>query len=185
MPHRYCPQCGDSLELRLLATETQDRLVCAGCAFVFYQNPKVVVGTLPVRDGRVCLLRRGIEPRLGAWTYPAGFLELGETVEDAARRETLEECQLTVRIDALLNVYSRPQIGIVNIVYLATVLGGTPTVNPEAIAFGEFGPDEIPWDELAFTSTTQALEDWARWVRTGRLPRGAAAGEADAGAGSG
>lgn len=171
MTHRYCPQCGGALELRLLDTESQDRLVCAACAFVFYQNPKVVVGTLPIRDGRVLLLRRGIEPRLGAWTYPAGFLELGETVEDAARRETLEECQLTVRIDALLNVYSRPQIGIVNIVYLATVLGGTPTVNPEALAFAEFRPDEIPWSELAFTSTTQALEDWVRTVQTGRLPR--------------
>ncbi|HEX2172842.1 MAG TPA: NUDIX hydrolase [Dehalococcoidia bacterium] len=170
MTHRFCPRCGGDLESRFLEAENHDRLICSGCAYIFYQNPKIVVGTLPIRDGRVLLLRRGIEPRLGAWTFPAGFLELGETVEEAACRETFEECQVRIRLDALLNVYSRPQIGIVNIVYLASILDGTPCVNPEALEFGEFAPDEIPWDELAFTSTTHALEDWIRVLGSGRPP---------------
>ena len=168
--HRFCPQCGAGLQSRFIEEERQDRLVCSTCTFVFYQNPKIVVGVLPIHRGRIVLLRRGIEPRRGAWTFPAGYLELDETVEEGALRETWEECTLEVRLDALLNVYSRPQVGIVNIIYLATVLGGTPMPNPEALEFGEFGPDEIPWEELAFPSTRQALQDWVRLLKDGVAP---------------
>jgi ADP-ribose pyrophosphatase YjhB (NUDIX family) len=172
--HRFCPQCGAGLHSRFIEEERQDRLVCSTCTFIFYQNPKIVVGVLPIHQGRVVLLRRGIEPRRGTWTFPAGYLELGETVEEGALRETWEECTLEVRLDALLNVYSRPQVGIVNIIYLATVLGGTPTPNPEALEFGEFGPDDIPWDDLAFPSTRQALHDWVRLFKDGIAPTPAA-----------
>ena len=168
--HRFCPHCGSGLQSRFVEEERQDRLVCSTCTFIFYQNPKIVVGVLPIRTGRVVLLRRGIEPRRGAWTFPAAYLEMGETVEEGALRETWEECAFEVRLESLLNVYSRPQIGIVNIIYLATVVGGTPRPNPEALAFGEFGPDEIPWDELAFLSTTQVLQDWVKLVKDGVPP---------------
>lgn len=160
MDHRYCPQCGGGLQFRLLDPDPLERLVCISCDFIFYQNPKVVVGAIPRRGRRVALVRRGIEPRLGTWTFPAGFLEMGETVEEAACRETLEECNLEVRIDELLNVYSRPTIGIVNIVYLATITGGTFLPNLEATEYAEFAPEDVPWDDLAFDTTRWALRDW-------------------------
>lgn len=166
MDHRYCPRCGDGLHSRVLAPDPWERLVCGSCDFIFYQNPKVVVGAIPRRGRRVALVRRGIEPRVGAWTFPAGFLEMGETVEEAARRETREECNLDVQIDELLNVYSRPNIGIVNIIYLATIVGGTFCPNPEATEYAEFEPERVPWDDLAFDTTRWALRDWVARLGT-------------------
>jgi ADP-ribose pyrophosphatase YjhB (NUDIX family) len=144
---------------RFLENEGRERLVCVECGHVHYLNPHVVAGAIPVVDGRVWLLRRAIEPRYGAWTYPAGFMEMGETVEEAATRETREELNLEIRIDRLLGVYSRPPMTTVVVVYLATALS-LPTVGQETLEFASFAPQKIPWGALAFWSTRAALTDW-------------------------
>jgi ADP-ribose pyrophosphatase YjhB (NUDIX family) len=162
LEYRYCPVCATPLQQLKLPTEDRERLVCEGCGHIFYINPKVVSGTLPIEDGRVWLLRRGIEPRLGYWTHPAGYQEWDETTEEAAIRETREELGCEVRLDRLLGVYSRGGAPVVNVIYLATMAESEkrPQLTPEAIEVGLFAPGEIPWDDLAFISTDRALRDW-------------------------
>jgi len=159
---RYCINCGTPLEERLLPSEDRPRLVCGQCGYIHYVNPKVVSGTLPVTDGKIWLLRRGIEPRLGYWTYPAGFQEWDESTEEAAIRETREELGCEVALDGLLGVYSRAGAPIVNVVYLAhlTHIGPPPHPTKEATEVRAFFPDDIPWPELAFPSTSVVLKDW-------------------------
>ncbi|MEO8284915.1 MAG: NUDIX hydrolase [Chloroflexota bacterium] len=160
--YNFCTVCGTHLEEALLPTEDRPRLVCPNCNHIQYINPKIVSGTLPIEDGRVWLLRRGIEPRYGHWTYPAGFQEWDETTEEAAVRETLEELGCDVRLDGLLGVYSRGSVPIVNIVYLASFAHErrTPCTTKEAIEVCSFAPTEIPWADLAFPSTEMVLRDW-------------------------
>jgi ADP-ribose pyrophosphatase YjhB (NUDIX family) len=147
-----------------LATEDRPRLVCHACGYIHYINPKLVCGTLPVQGGSVWLLRRGIGPRLGYWSYPAGFQESDESSEEAALRETREEIGCEVRIDSLFGVYSSAGAPVVNIVYLASLLPSScaPSTTPEAIEVGAFAPHDLPWDELAFPSTRAVLLDWVR-----------------------
>jgi ADP-ribose pyrophosphatase YjhB (NUDIX family) len=147
------------LSKRYLDDEERDRLVCEACGHIHYVNPTVVAGTVPAVEDRIWLLRRGIEPRLGAWSFPAGYMEMNETVEEAAMRETLEELNITVRITGLLGVYSRREMSTVHVVYLADALA-VPTGGKETLEFALFAPDEIPWDELAFRTTHMALQDW-------------------------
>ncbi|HEX2923962.1 MAG TPA: NUDIX hydrolase [Chloroflexota bacterium] len=156
----YCMQCGSNLEAKVPPGDDRNRLVCPSCGFISYVNPKLVVGALPVVNGRVLLLRRGIEPALGSWSYPGGFLEMGETLEEGARRESQEE--LGIEIDGLrfLGVYSRPSAGVVTVIYVANRVSGQPAVTAEAIESAYFRPNEIPWKELAFPTTEQALRDW-------------------------
>ena len=159
---KYCPRCGGGLEERFIEFEQRIRKVCTGCAFIFYLNPKVVAGAVPRDRDRIWLLRRNIEPGIGRWTFPGGYVDLGERVPDAAVRETLEETLLQVRLDSLLNVYSYSTVGIVLVVYRATVIGGTAGVTSESQEVRAFALDEIPWDELAFPSTREALTDYSR-----------------------
>ncbi len=164
---KYCENCGSVLEERLLPTEDRPRLVCVQCGHVAYVNPKIVSGTLPVRNGRVWLLRRGIEPRLGFWTYPAGYQEMDETTVEAAVRETLEETGLRVAVSRLFGIYSRAGSHVVNVVYLARQVdeSAVPGLSREALEISSFGPDGIPWDDLAFPSTEAVLQDWVSLVR--------------------
>jgi ADP-ribose pyrophosphatase YjhB (NUDIX family) len=163
-PHsfsRYCMQCGERLASAVPEGDTRRRLVCIDCGFVHYINPRPVAGTIPVReDGCVLLLRRAIEPRLGAWVFPGGYMDVGETAEEAAMRETLEEAHLEVANLRLLGVYTRPEPGVVVIVYEAEAVGEAE-VGHETSEIGWFAADAIPWDELAFDSTGWALRDWA------------------------
>ncbi len=135
-------------------------MVCPACGHIAYINPKVVAGTLPVVDGKVLLLRRGIEPRRGTWTYAGGFLEMGETLEECAVRETREELGIVVGDLRLLGVFSRRQVGVVTVVYLSEILEGEPHATAEALEAAYFGPDEIPWADLAFPTTVSALKAW-------------------------
>ena len=160
----YCVRCAGRLVETWVPTEGRARMVCRECGHIHYVNPKVVSGTLPVEDGGVWLLRRGIEPRLGFWTYPAGFQEYDESTEEAAVRETLEEIGCVVVIDRLFGVYSRPGGPVVNVVYLAHFANPrtVPCTSPEALEVRRFTPHNLPWDELAFPSTERVLADWAR-----------------------
>jgi ADP-ribose pyrophosphatase YjhB (NUDIX family) len=161
----YCPRCGAPLIVRLIETEDRPRLMCDR-GHILYVNPKLVVGVIPERRGRVLLLRRAIEPRLGAWTYPGGFMEIDETAEECAAREAHEEVGIQVRVHELVGVYSRPGPdpgpGVVSIVYRGTVATGRPTAGREALETRWFRPEEIPWDDLAYETTRWALEDWLK-----------------------
>jgi len=166
---QFCPACGKPVEPRLLEEDHRPRLVCPD-GHVTWRNPRVVVGTLPIEGGRVYLARRAIEPAIDRWTYPGGFLEVGESAQEGARRETEEETELRVEVGRLIGVYSRPHAGVVTIVYEATVVGGSPAPAAETSEVRAFGPDEIPWDELAFTTVESALRDWVASL-PGRGPR--------------
>jgi ADP-ribose pyrophosphatase YjhB (NUDIX family) len=155
----FCPACGQPLAERVLEEDHRPRLVCAN-GHVTWRNPRLVVGTLPLLDGRVHLARRSIEPGIGRWTYPGGFLELGEAAQEGARRETEEETQLRVEVGRLIGAYSRPYAGVVTLIYEAAVVGGKPLPGVETSEVRAFGPDEIPWDELAFSTAESALRDW-------------------------
>ena len=151
---RYCPRCGREADVAFPRSIT-----CPHCGYGAYYNPKPVACAIP-RDGegRLWLLRRAFDPGAGLWTFPGGFVDLGESVEEAARRETLEEMEIDVELSGLVGVYSRADERIVLVVYAATALG-TPRTTEEATEVRAFAPAELPWGELAFWSTEQALHD--------------------------
>jgi len=153
--------CGGVLEARLLKPTEPARLVCAQCGFVFYLDPKVAVGTI-IRDERnhVVLVRRAIEPGYGRWVFPGGYVDRGEEVRVAAVREAREEAGLDIRLEELINVYSYPGRAPVIIVYAATVVGGCLACDDEGLEARFFAPADIPWDELAFRSTHEALREF-------------------------
>ena len=165
---RYCGRCGAPLIVRLIETEDRPRLMCDR-GHIHYINPALVVGVIPERRGRILLLRRAIEPRRGYWTFPGGFMEIDETVEECAAREAHEEVGVHVRVLDLIGVYSRPGPapgpGIVSIVYRGTVAIGHPAPGREALETRWFRPEEIPWDELSYETTRWALSDWAEQRR--------------------
>ena len=151
---RFCPRCGRPAEVAYPRS-----ISCPHCGYGAYYNPKPVAAAIPATaDGRIILLRRGFEPGKGLWTFPGGFVDLGESVQDAARRETREEIGIEVELGALVGVYSRAQDRVVLVVFTARALG-EPGTSEEATEVRAFAGDEIPWDELAFWSTAAALRD--------------------------
>ena len=152
---RFCPRCGaGGLEI-----DFPRSLHCPACGHRAFFNPKPVASTiLREPDGRVWLLRRGFDPGASRWTFPGGFVDLGESVEQAAIREAREEVDIDVELRGLVGVYSRPEDGIVLVVFDAVPLG-TPRTTPEATEVRAFTPADIPWDDLAFWSTRDALQD--------------------------
>jgi ADP-ribose pyrophosphatase YjhB (NUDIX family) len=154
---RFCPRCGHPAEVHY-----PQRIACPDCGYSAYYNPKPVAGAIPIDgEGRVILLRRGFDPGRGLWTFPGGFVDLGETVEDAAHRETEEELGIPIELGSLVGVYSRPDERVVLIVYRALPVG-QPRTTPEAPEVRAFAPSEIPWEELAFWSTELALREVLR-----------------------
>lgn len=159
----FCTNCGIRLVRDVPETEHRERAVCPSCGFIAYVNPRLVVTTIPVTDaGEAVLLRRGIEPGYGAWAQPGGFLEVDETVAEAAVRETLEETGLFVEPDEIVGLYSRLEAAVVVLVFEARIAGGAARETPEALEIATFAPDAIPWDGLAFKTTFWALRDWVR-----------------------
>ncbi len=155
---KFCSVCGSAeIGLRVPDGDHLPRYVCPACGTVHYQNPKVVVGCLPEWDDRVLLCRRAIEPRLGLWTLPAGFLENGETVAAGAARETLEEAGARVELGPLYTVISLPQISQVYVMFRARLVDLDFAPGPESLDVRLFREDEIPWEELAFRTITRTL----------------------------
>jgi ADP-ribose pyrophosphatase YjhB (NUDIX family) len=155
--------------------DNRERLICGECGFVAYENPKIVVGSVVAADGCVLLCRRAIAPRVGFWTLPAGYLELGETVEEGARREAEEEAGTEIALDGILAVYSISRLGQVQIFFRARFGAAGPVyaAGPESQEVRLFSWEEIPWDDIAFPSVRWALNAWRR---AGEMPIGAPEG---------
>jgi ADP-ribose pyrophosphatase YjhB (NUDIX family) len=162
---KFCPLCGAPLVERYLDEEQCRRRVCSGCGYIFYLNPKVAAGVVPREEDKIWLLRRNISPGADKWTFPGGYVDLGESVPDAAVREAFEETSLEVRLDGLLNVYSYTNVGVALVAYRGSVVGGKAALSHESREIRAFRLQDIPWDELAFTSTRDALRDYLRYER--------------------
>lgn len=160
--YRFCPRCGGALDRKKVKASEPARLVCRKCSFIFYLDPKVVAGTIFTVDRRVALLRRGVEPSLGKWVFPGGYVDRGESVREAAIRETKEECDLDVKLCSLLDVYSYAGSPNVIVVYAAEIVKGELKACDECLEARTFAPSDIPWAELAFASTSDALKDYLR-----------------------
>ena len=157
---RFCPLCGAGLAPKPMEPGKRPEMVCSGCEFIFYMTQKVVAGTIPWRDGKLLLTRRAIDPARGKWSFPGGYVDWCESVDAAARRERCEESGLTVLLGGLIGVYSYPNAPVVIVVYRARVLGGTLTLCHENDRLEWVAPAEVPWDELAFPSTMEAMRDF-------------------------
>ncbi len=157
---QYCRQCGSAVEHRVPDDgDTRPRAVCPACQTIHYENPLNVVGTIPVlADGRVLLRKRNIEPQLGKWTLPAGFMELGETTSQGAARETDEEAGAQFEIGALFSLMNVPRVGQVHMYYRATLLSDQFNPGVETMEARLFSEAEVPWDELAFRTVKETLE---------------------------
>jgi ADP-ribose pyrophosphatase YjhB (NUDIX family) len=156
----FCPQCGGNLFLKKLKENEPERSVCSLCGAVIYNDPKVVACCMIERDGRIVLLKRDLEPQRSRWVLPGGYVDRGETVKDAAVREAKEECGLVVAPRELLGVYSYPGNIHVVIVYVSSPTEGDLTPRDETQEAGWFSEEEIPWQDLAFDSTSDALKDY-------------------------
>ncbi len=159
--YRFCPMCGAPLEKRVVeAHDPRERLVCTRCSFVFYLDPKVAVGTIVRGPEGFLLLKRSIEPGYGKWTFPGGYVDRGESPEEAAVREAEEETGVRIRLGGMLSLYTFRKRGIIMIVYEAEAMDGVAAPTAEALAVEWTAPDRIPWRELAFPSTRSALRDY-------------------------
>ncbi len=141
--------------------DERERRVCRHCSFIDYQNPKIVAGSVVTSGDQILLCRRAIDPRKGYWTLPAGFMELGETAEDAATREAMEEACAQIEIDRILSVYSVPRIGQVQIMFRAELVSDIAP-GPESLEVALFDWADIPWAELAFPTVVWALTHFAQ-----------------------
>lgn len=165
---KYCCYCGGELVKKIPNGDSQERFVCSHCETIHYQNPKIIVGTLPIYEGKILLCKRGIEPKYGKWTIPAGFLELGEKVEDGAIRETLEEANARVEIIKLQTVYSIPKISQVYLLFLAKLIDENFSPGSETLETELFSFNEIPWNEIAFSAVEFALKTFIDDIKNNR-----------------
>lgn len=138
--------------------DDRERLVCPDCGFIDYENPKIVVGAVCTWEDEFLLCRRAIEPSLGLWTFPAGFMEINETVAEGAAREAYEEAGIDVDIQDIIGVYEVPNVGHVMIMHRATMKSSEFKAGTESLEVAMFKWDDIPWDELAFPSIKWTLE---------------------------
>ena len=154
---KFCSTCGQAVSLRVPPGDNRERFVCAHCGAVHYQNPRNVVGTIPVWEDKILLCRRAIEPRYGFWTLPAGFMEMGETTAEAAARETLEEAGARVEVQNLFALLNVPRVDQVHLFYLARLLDTDIFAGEESLEVRLFDERDIPWDDIAFPTVGQTL----------------------------
>jgi len=154
----YCSECGEKVDLRIPAGDDRPRHVCRACGTIHYRNPKIVVGCIPEWEDRILLCRRGIEPRYGFWTLPAGFMEMGETCQQGAARETLEEAQARVEVGELYSLFNLPHIDQVYLLFRSRLLDLDFGPGEESLEVGLFAEAEMPWPEIAFPAVKETLE---------------------------
>jgi len=167
---KYCSDCGASTSLKIPPGDTLPRHVCQNCGTIHYQNPKIVVGCIPEWHDQILLCKRAIEPRLGLWTFPAGFMENDETIEDAALRETEEEAQVTVALTGLYTVFSIPHVSQVYMVFRGTMKENEFGAGEESLEVRLFNLNQIPWTELAFQVIFETLKLYSQDRATGHFP---------------
>ena len=168
-PPRYCPSCAGAL--RPVEMEGYERPVCGGCGFVYYLDPKVAVAVIVPRDGGIVLGRRAIDPGRGAWSFPSGYVNRGEVLEEAAIREVEEEIGLVVAIEGLVGLYSSAGETVVLAVYAARAVAGELEAGPEMSELGVFPPEQLP--PMAFSHDRRIIADWQDFQarRTGPVAR--------------
>ena len=155
----YCPMCAASLDRR--EAFGRERLVCPTCGYVHFEDPKVAVGVVAERDGRILMTQRNHEPKLGAWSFPSGYVDAYENVEEAAVREAREETGIDVTIERLLGVYQEPGSRVIFLAFAATAGAGDPVVGDECIDVRVFTPDDLP--PPAFHHDAAIIDAWRRW----------------------
>jgi ADP-ribose pyrophosphatase YjhB (NUDIX family) len=166
---KHCRACGGEVHYATPPDDNRERATCRVCRTIHYENPLNVVGTLPVWHDKVLLCRRNIEPRRGLWTLPAGFMELGETTEQGAVRETVEEAGARIELEGLFTLFNVVRVGQVHFFYRARLLDTDFDPGPETIEAGLFDEAEVPWDELAFRTSRRTLEHFFDDRRAGRV----------------
>ncbi|GAA5173130.1 MULTISPECIES: NUDIX hydrolase [Halomonadaceae] len=165
----FCSHCGQPVRFAIPEGDDRPRYLCDTCGTIHYQNPRIVAGTLPVRDERVLLCRRAIAPRHGYWTLPAGFMENAETTREAATRETREEACAEVELQDLYTLINLPHIDQVYMIFRAELTGGF-AAGPESLEVAMFAEHEIPWDALAFPTIERTLRHYFSDRRQGDFP---------------
>jgi ADP-ribose pyrophosphatase YjhB (NUDIX family) len=165
----FCSACGKSVSKKIPLGDNVARFVCDSCEAIHYHNPKIVAGCIPEWGHQILLCRRAIEPKIGLWTFPAGFMEIGESTEQAAMRETKEEAQADVEITALHAVLSLPYIGQVYMVFRGRMLTPGYEAGAESLEVRLFSLAEIPWDHMAFPVVREALKRYVDDSKTGRF----------------
>ena len=166
---KYCSNCSATVELLIPEGDSLPRYVCTTCNIIHYQNPKMVVGCIPEWEDKILLCRRAIEPRLGWWTLPAGFMENNETLEQAAARETLEEANARVEIGNLYAIYSLPHISQVYLLFRARLLDLDFKPGIESLEVKLLSENEIPWKEMAFRVIHDPLMQYFKERKLGKL----------------
>lgn len=156
----YCMQCGHEAQRIIPEGDIRPRLVCPACGYIHYDNPKLVCGCILIHDDKVLLCRRAIEPRYGYWTLPAGFMEIGETMQDGGNRECWEEAEAAGKDLQLFAMIEVPYIGQIHVMYLGHLADGKFGVGSESLECALFSEDEIPWDALAFESGIRTLRHY-------------------------
>lgn len=164
---RHCRACGSAVTYKVPADDSRERAVCGSCQHIDYENPLNVVGTVPVWEDSVLLCRRNIEPRHGFWTLPAGFMELGESTEAGAVRETDEEAGARIVVEGLFSVLNVVRVGQVHFFYRARLEDTRFAPGPETIEARLFKEEEVPWDDLAFRTVRLTLERYFADRRAG------------------
>lgn len=159
---RYCGECGGATVPRVAKAGEPPRATCTSCGRIHYTGPRVAAGAICTQGGRILLVQRGIEPGYGGWVYPGGFVDLGESPEAAAVRETREEAGVVVELTRLVGVYHHLQREVVVVVYAGELVSGTAQALDETLAVRFCAPDELVWGELAFDTTREALRDYLR-----------------------
>lgn len=165
----FCPQCGGPVSVKIPAGDNLPRHVCESCSTIHYSNPKMVLGCIPEWEDRILLCKRAIEPRLGLWTLPAGFMENGETTAEAALRETLEEANARVELSGIFTVLSVPYVNQVHIFYRSRLLDLDFGPGAESLEVELFRESDIPWEELAFRTVTTTLQHFFADRRQGEF----------------
>ncbi|MES9829750.1 MAG: NUDIX hydrolase [Candidatus Thiodiazotropha sp.] len=167
---KYCSHCGAEIEVRVPEGDNRPRHVCVICSTVHYQNPKIVVGCIPVWEQQILLCRRAIEPRYGLWTVPAGFMENGETSQQGAARETLEEACARVEVEGLYTLFNLPHINQVYLLFRSRLLDLDFAAGEESLEVRLFDKQEIPWEKLAFPVIKESLKLYYADRETGKYP---------------
>lgn len=167
---RFCSQCGHTVELRIPVVDDRERHVCVKCEMIHYQNPRVIVGCLPVSGERILLCKRAIEPRLGFWTLPAGFLENGETTLAGAQRETWEEAHAQVANTHLYRIFDLPHINQIYMFYRGDLIDNRYGPGTESLEVELFSAHEIPWQQLAFPVVVETLREYLEDAKRGEFP---------------